>query len=448
MTRMYIVSEWHSFKKSVLIAFAALFFCPMARADIYSQVEAYSLSFISSDFENKTKDYSFFGTSLISENAEKDPFKVNLRGVYAVGHSVLSNLNVREIYFTYFVDPQSSIHVGRRKQFWSDLDQRWHLGFFQPEFRANPLNLETQGQTGIFYEHKKGDWSFTFYGSPIFIPDQGPNYEIKDGQFVPSNPYFTAPPQNIYFQSVLLPIDYNIQKPEASEVVFQTSYGLMVNYSNASSFYNQLSLMYKPANQLAYGWKGILVTDRVRVDVKPKTYYEKIINWDIGFKDNWGDVGISTLWVDPETPSFESSYNHPLFSQNITLGPHLSYKWNYFSFELAGLFNQHGQVTEAGPNSDQFKRSLSQMFAYQNAYSAQITFKKLIHPSLKYRTSLQWVEAEANLYKSINWRNYFDIKGPWKFIFDLFLVETSDDISNVSSFRNLDQAWLGVIYVF
>ena len=445
--KKYVVSKWYIFIQialSLFVTFGARF----AYAEINGQVEAYGLSFISPDFENSKKEFGFFGASLMSQNADKDTFKINLRGEYAIGSPVLSTLNVREMYFTYFIDEDSTIHIGRRKQNWSDVDERWNLGFFQPEFRANPLNSETQGQTGIFYENKKASWKFTFFGSPVFIPDQGPNFEIKDGQFVASNPYFAPPPQNIYFQSVLLPIDYNIQKPEVAEVIFQTSYGLQIYYGEKKGVYSQVSSMYKPSNQLAYGWKGVLVTDRVRVDVKPKTYYEKIFNWDIGYKDDWGDVGLSVMYVDAENPDFESNYNHPIYSQNVTFGPHLTYRWNPFSFEVAGLFNQNGQVTESGPNSEQFKRSLSQMFLYQNAYYAQVSYKTLLSSNLKYKTSFQWLEAEKNLYKTVKWRNYLDIKGPWKFILDLLLVETSDEISNVSSYRNLDQVWLGVIYVF
>jgi len=444
---MNIVSIWHNLS-IFLFMLIVVTVAQSLHAEINGQVEAYGLSFISPDFDNNKKEFGFFGASLLSHNAEKDTFKINLRGEYAIGTPVLSTLNVRELYFSYFIDESSAIHVGRRKQLWSDVDERWNLGFFQPEFRANPLAPETQGQTGIFYENNKGDWKFTFYGSPVFIPDQGPNFEIKDGQFVASNPYFAPPPQNIYFQSVLLPIDYNIQKPEIADIVFQPSYGLQIHYGEKTGFYSLLSSMYKPAHQLAYGWKGVLVTDRVRVDVKPKTYYEKIYNWDIGYKDNWGDVGISALFVDAEKPDFESVYNRPVYASNLTLGPYITYKMNPFTFELAGLFNQDGDVAEEGPNSGQFKRSLSQMFLYRNAYYAQITYKSLLTPQIKYKTTFQWLEAEKNIYKSVKWKNLVDIKGPWKFIFDLLLVETNDEITNVSSYRNLDQAWLGVIYVF
>lgn len=446
MMKKYVVSKLDTIIIAVFIM--TTFVVRDSFAEINGQVEAYGLSFVSPDFDNNKHNYGFVGASLYSAKADQDPFKINLRGEYAIGTPVLSTLNVREMYFSYFIDSDSAIHIGRRKQSWSDVDDRWNLGFFQPQFRANPLNVESQGLTGIFYEHTSQNWTLNLYGSSLFIPDQGPNFEIKDSQFVASNPYFAPPPQNIYFQSVLLPIDYNIQKPEISDVIFQTSFGLQIKYGDKNGFYSSLSSIYKPSNQLAYGWKGVLVTDRVRVDIQPKTYYEKAVNVDLGYKDDWGDIGLSALYLEAEQPDFAANYNKPIFSKNITIGPHLTYIFKPFTFEVAGLFNQDGKVVEEGPNSDQFKRTLSQMFLYQNAYLVQLGYKALVLPNMKYKTSFQWLEAENNLLKTIKWQNLIDFKGPWKLTLDILLVETSDEVSNVSSYRNLDQAWLGVIYVF
>lgn len=433
-----------------LVVFWMLIFSVQSSyAEINGQVQTHNLSFISPDFEShNSHQYTFIGASLESVKSDRDQFKVSLSGEYALGNAVLSTFNVREVYFSYFTENNATIHVGRRKQKWSEVDELWNLGFFQPQFRAHPFEVETQGLTGIFYEHKQGLWSINLFGSHFFVPDQGPNFELKDGQFTSANPYFPSPPQNVYFQNTLLPIDYNIQKPETTDVIYQTSFGLQINYGNQTGFYSDFSTIYQPSNQLAYGWRGVLVTDRVRVDVVPKTYYEKVFNFDFGYRDDWGMVGVSTLYLNLEQPDFSEQYNQPVYSNNVTIGPHLNYNINNFSIHLSGLFNQNGEVNETGPNVDQFKRSLSQKFLYQNAYQIQLGYKILILPTLKYKTILKWLETDKNLLKTISWKNTIDFKGPWKMMFDLYLVETSDDVSNVSNYRNLDQALLGVVYEF
>ena len=127
----------------------------IASAEILTTVQGQGLSFISPDYENtQTSTFGFFGATIKSYKSENDVFKINLTGMYAVGHPVLSYMNLREIYFTYSIDESSNMHIGRKINVWSEVDRRWHLGFFQPEFRWNSLSPETQGLTGLFWEKR------------------------------------------------------------------------------------------------------------------------------------------------------------------------------------------------------------------------------------------------------------------------------------------------------
>ncbi len=271
-----VLGYWARYCLFLLISVGPLF----THSEILGEAQLQGLSFISEDFENTKKtNYGFFGVSLKSYNAQEDAFKINLKGQYAVGEPILSYLNVKEVFFTLQTqtDAQSNskIHIGRKLNDWSRVDEKWNLGLFQPQFRWNPLDVESQGLLGFFWEVKTGNLKITFLGSPLFIPDQGANYELKDGQFSAANPWFSAPAQNIYFQNTLLPIDYNIQKPETQDVINQRSFAIQIRYKTDSDYYVNSSAAYQPSNQFAFGYSGVLVTDRVRVDLKPKTYYER-----------------------------------------------------------------------------------------------------------------------------------------------------------------------------
>ncbi len=255
----------------LFLLLAGLFFVSTASAEISSQFEVSNLNFISSDYATEQeKSFVFIGAEIKSENAESDLFKINLEGKFTPSNSVLSYFNLREIYFTNQIDSTAALHIGRKLQTWSVADEKFNLGAYQPQFRWNPLDIESQGLFGIFYDKSFGSWKLNLFGTPVYIPDQGPAYEVKDGKFEASNPYFAPPPQNIIFQNIVLPIDYNIIKPEVSEVVQQAGFGFKLDYQN-KNFEASLAGSYKPSNQFAFGYKGILVTNRVRVDIQPKT---------------------------------------------------------------------------------------------------------------------------------------------------------------------------------
>lgn len=447
----FVLNQW--VKSGLLLLISVLVASP-AQSDILGDVEVQGLGFISEDFENTEKsNYGFLGVSLKSYNAQDDTFKINLDGQYAVGESLLSYLNVKEVYFTLQTQTDTSssskIHIGRKLNDWSRVDEKWNLGLFQPQFRWNPLDVESQGLLGFFWEVRTGNLKMTFLGSPLFIPDQGANYELKDGQFSAANPWFSPPAQNIYFQNVLLPIDYNIQKPETQDVINQRSFALQIKYKTDSDYYFNSSAAYQPSNQFAFGYTGVLVTDRVRIDLKPKTYYEKNMSLDVGYLSDDFHMGIGAIYNQPEGPTFESNFNAPVLKPQILASPFIDFNLNPFQVELSYLFSNGQRIQETGPDANNEQRpALTQKILYHEAYQVSLKFKQYLTQDLRYQSSISWLQAESQLLKQITWKNIFDFRGPWKAKFDLLLVETSDELSSVSNYRNLDQIWLGASYDF
>lgn len=433
--------------KLFLLLFAVIG-ASVANAEISSQLELSNLNFVSSDYTSgQDKSFVFIGAEIKSVDAEKDLFKINLNGKYTSKNSVLSYFNLKEIYFTNRIDSTAALHIGRKLHTWLAADEKWNLGSYQPQFRWNPLDIESQGLFGIFYEKNLGSWNLNLFGTPIYIPDQGPTYEVKDGKFEASNPYFTPPPQDIIFQNVILPIDYNIIKPEVSEVVEQPGFGLKLDYQN-DFFEAAFSGSYKPANQFAFGYKGILVTNRVRVDVQPKTYYEKLSSLDLVVKWRNGKGGFAVMYTEPENPKYDANYNFPVFKASTTLVPYIRFEFEPIDIELAVLNIEGGEITEVGPDANPARQPLTQKYLYARAYQFSAQVSSEWGDQLKILSSLQWREAEKNLLQTLKFKNIFDITGPWKMTLDLFLVETSEEASTVSNYRNLDQVWLGASYEF
>lgn len=436
-----------SLKYTLVLFFLMLASVSHSEMRVSLKVEA--LSFLSPDYENtEQKNFGFFGASLLTDAKKEDQVTVNLTGLYAWGQPALSYLNIREIYFAYHIDHSSKLYFGRKINDWSKLDSDWNIGFFNPQFRWNVLNPENQGLTGLFWERKESIWTLSLFASPLFLPDQGASYEVKNGKFENSNPWFQSPPQNIKFQgNVILPIDYELDKPETSEVIAQSLYGAQIQYGEKQGFYAQASGIHKPANQLALGYKVVGVVNRVRINLVPKVYSENNFAADLGYRADWGLAQFSVLYSRPKAPSYDKGFNTPEFAESVSFGPSMSFDFHPFRLGLAYLDTSGGEVTETGPDASVDRPALSQRFLFRQAYQAQVTYSDIYFKKVKVDSSFQYRQSEKDQFKQIHFNQKVNFRGPWAFWADLILIETADDSdSNIGPYRNLDQIFIGASY--
>lgn len=420
----------------------------IAQAEIQSSLKLNGVSFISSDYDNTAdKKFGFVGAHLVSNPLDPQIFMLDIEGVNALGHPILSYLNVREIYFTINQDPQSTIYLGRKLLDWSILDQAWSLGFFEPRFRWNSLDFQNQGMTGLFWENKNHYGSLTLFASYLFIPDQGPSYEIKDGEFQNSNPWFNPPPQGIRFGSVVRPIDYNVHTPPVSDVIFQPVLAAKFHFGQKVGFWGSVASAIKPSSQLAMDYKNVYATSRVRADVYPKTYNETVVATDLGYGLENQNYIISTLFTNPQQPEYESGSNYPVLEKSISYGPTMQWKAGVWKHQLSYFRTDGGQVTEVGPDVTPDRQPMTQRFLFRDAVQLQLEYEGFLNRQLRLNTLLQYRQGFIDVFKYFRLKNSVDIEGPWRLWLDLILMETAQDgTSPMEPTRNLDQVWLGVSY--
>lgn len=430
---------------SILVIFL---FTLKSQSETKAAVAVQGLSFISSDFDNPSKNkFAFIGATLRSNPKKPEIFMVDLDGYYALGNSALSYLNIKEIYFTIEPEIEAHFYIGRKLKNWSSLEKNWNLSFFQPQFRGNPLNPESQGLIGLFWDHSENNWGISLFASPLFLPDQGPSYEIKEGQFQTTNPWFRAPPQNIQFQGQILPIDYNINRPQTDEVILRSVYAAQIQMGQSLGFFTNFSAAYKPAQQLAMGYSSVLITSRVKVDITPVVYNENLYAADFGYKDDWGLLQLSFLQTNPQQPYFSSTSNIPTLENSLNWGPQIIYNLKPFQFEVSYFDTQGGHVFETGPDTSPERLSLTQRYLFRQAFQIQGNYSDIFLKKIKWEGQLQYRFSSTDQFKQIRFRNKLNIKGPWAFWSDLILIETADDGNiNMNTYRNLDQFWIGASY--
>lgn len=423
------------------------FISPLCWSETLGSLKLSGLSFISSDYDSSQKNFAFLGLHLRSNEKQPELFMINASGFYVPNSSPLSYLNVRELYFRFAPSESSQIYVGRKLINWSSLDSDFNLGFFQPQFRWNSLQPENQGLFGFFWDQQKPNWGITLFASHFYLPDQGASFELKDGKFQESNPFFKPPPQRIKFQGQILPIDYQIDRPDTLDVISRPLFSAQLRYAGTNGYYSQFSAAYKPSHQLALGYSGVLVTTRVKINIVPIVYNEKVLASDVGYRGDWGGLQLSVLHTSPENPKFENSANVPVFEDSTTWGPRLTYNLQPFVLSAAFFDTYGGRVQETGPDTSTDRPSLSQRFLYRQALQLQIKYSEIFLKKMKIESQLEYMHSQLDQFTQINFKNKLNLNGPWAFWSDVVLIETADDSNvNMNAFRNLDQFWIGVSY--
>lgn len=156
--------------------------------------------------------------------------------------------------------PDLGLTIGRRKRAWSKLDEEFNLGIWQPQLRWDYLAPVQQGLTGVFFDWSVGPRTkLTFFTSPLSVPDQGPQFELTNGQFESANRWFVQPQSRVQLFggtafSSEAPLYFEIDQPTEEELIMHSSFGLGARHEfEGTPFWVALNYAYKPRNQIHLG---------------------------------------------------------------------------------------------------------------------------------------------------------------------------------------------------
>lgn len=428
-----------------------------ATAELRSELRWSSDSFLSPAYDQAGPGTSqFVGAAFHNIDPEAD-LRVDLRGAYASGSPLLSYFNVKEFSYQAKINRQQQFAVGRRKVDWSELDRRWNYGLIEPVFKWNPLDPESQGLTGFFWQTKAKNLSLTLFGSFFFIPEQGASFEIdSDGRFVRGNPWFRRPPDTIRIFSQVSQIEYNFDRPREADIVFQPSYGAKLELFADTPWLLRLSGFYKPMNQLALGYDGVLdiPRDRGSVEIMPSVIYHQVLAADLVYRSSRFRVGASGIYDLPSTENtFEERWTRPVFSEATILSPFvdvlLSSDWT-LRLQRLQVFGE--EVAEEGPLADPSRASITSRYPYREANEVGIEYSHSVSRSrsLDLRSSYMW--SDENSFQLIRLGGRLALTNDWSIQSELNLVQaeelSSTNRNDIAEFRNNDRFVMGVGYAF
>jgi hypothetical protein len=202
-----------------------------------------------------------------------------------------SQFGVRELYTS---SPNqaapTTLSLGRRIQFWSQLDQDWELGLWQPLSVLDALRPDEQGLTGVFYQYKNNDFNFLFLGSPVHIPSMQPEVKEIDGDLVSNNRWYRSPSNSFMLFGQQRKVVYSLTIPGTSELVNKPGAGLRFRWgkeregawiSTNAGYKAMNSLLVKYDKKLALAEEG---SDSGVVPLTGAVGYHSLFGTDLGYQ--------------------------------------------------------------------------------------------------------------------------------------------------------------------
>lgn len=352
--------------------------------------------------------------------------------------------------------------VGRKKEPWSHFDEDWSMGIWQPNLRWDYLNPVSQGLTGAFYYFRRPEVQWTFFVSGVFLPDQGPNFEIVDGNIRSNNPWFWRPQSAASVFNQDTPIYYELRMPAEREIVFQESVAgrLRLGLEDEGAWV-QMAYANKPMNQIHLGIHAFHRNDldRVQAIIYPQSVRHQLLTLESGWQEEeWSgwlsltaetpeESGVPVGWL--ESPLNESyfagaTFRHLLFGGR---GGQHWLKWAYLH-----RWERERVRPTTGLDVDSVESSLGR-FPHQRVVSLEWggelghLASRLFKGGMRYMSSFS---DEGSLLTS--WANY-EVRQNLSFELMLDILgareqEASRTTGLMSRYRSHDRIVGGLRYVF
>ncbi|MGZ5279892.1 MAG: hypothetical protein ACXWC9_08120 [Pseudobdellovibrionaceae bacterium] len=417
-------------------------------------------SFVSPDYSlTERKDFQLISAGIDTfrgnpvESEIENNLQAQIRGMMAPGAQVLNYLDISQLFWK-----QQIFSVGRKKIKWSQIDETFGLGVYQPLFKWNSLQSESQGLTGLFMhvEETRGTvpWGLTLFGSPLYIPNQGAGYEIKDGKFENTNPYFNAPPQNAIVNGQKAQFQYVLQKPEMSEVIYQQSFAGQVFLGDRKrGFHAQGAFAQKPMNELTLGFKGVLIPDqKIETPILPQVMSHNLMSAEARYSFSHVSVGIAGISETPQDPKFDSQWTYAKYSPASLVSPFVDIYFRGAELNFALLSVQGGETSFAGPQAKEAETVLIPHFPFRNAAVAQVKYQYRVKRNENIGFSTRYLRGEKGEFDLWTGTVAYQWQERWAAQLTSQMVAIQpvsfDDKTLYHSYAENDLVAVGVSYVF
>jgi len=278
---------------------------------------------------------------------------------------------------------RTRFRAGRKLENWSQLDQDWQLGIWQPRFRWDYLHPDPVGLTGFFVEIADSNTrglELVAFGSPIFIPERGVPITVFNGTLTSPSAWFTPPTSKLDIFGEETPLRYTLDVPPLSEIVLNPSLAFMVRTNSAalasSGLWASAAYGYKPMNQLLLAHNGrnlYMPTYDIPVTIRPRVTYHHLASIEGGLVAKPASVTVSLMHDRPVKQNLPPGWTYqvaaPAWAGSISLSTEVSKKRDPALLELNYLQRLGGNAPDQGLFADGTNSSFEARYPFTSAVS-------------------------------------------------------------------------------
>lgn len=305
---------------------------------------------------------------------------------------------------------------GRKKDRWSLLDSFWELGTWQPQYRWDYLRPEEQGLVGLFFELPTNSFRLLLFASPLYVPESGASYRLRNGKLVSNSPWFFEPTESILINEATAAspadVQYTPNIPPIEEIIRKGSFGASIEAgARSAGFWGRGSYIYKPRNQLALPFTGKLELSGsgsfVDVQIYPKVPFHHLASLDFGFKGEKFSLWLANLYdkpIEEEYPLYNYQVLYPTFlsSPGIEFSDTRSNGTSY-GMVVSYLSKNGDEPREFGKDVNDANPTFGIPYNFTNAARAAIRFSFPLNGELRSSWSFAYT---YNIDDSATWLKF------------------------------------------
>lgn len=356
------------------------------------------------------------------------------------------------------------VFVGRKKKDWSEIDSRWQLGLWQPNFAMDALRPEAQGLAGFFADYNKDKMELLAFASPIFIPSMGPDIREEGGGLVSDSRWYRAPSRDYDFGNRLNTISYSLNVPDTLKLVQNGGAAFMGRMgSKEEGPWVVGSAGYMPVNELMLKRKVVksATTDQMDVVVAPTVTHHVIASVDVGYTAGPVKTSVSYLEDHPQErrpASNEVDWAIQKFqpikaysaATDFTVTNILS---RDLFFQLSYLKVDGGAIQDINSNGTNADFTLfNQRLKFTNAVSFRVEGQLMSIQRRPLVTRLRYLYDYDQEGALLNTEFLYYPSQKWAFLMGADVLGVQDESYKPSSFLNQyranDRVYGGMTYVF
>lgn len=220
-----------------------------------------------------------------------------------VNDQSLTMYSIQEAYIGGKITSKDHLSFGRQILDWSTVDQTWGFGKVNNRKNFNYFEPGQEGLIGLNYERKSTNgMRYRVFGSGLYVPESNPSLDInkKDKTITSRHPWADAPATRAEVQGQMMDIQYNVDYPKISDVIYRYSVGANIGFENEHWKFDNF-VMRKPENsttpdvEIAVDFQNRIVT----ANIDPRFYYHDVYGSTLKYRNQDIEMYVSGIAIRP-----------------------------------------------------------------------------------------------------------------------------------------------------